>query len=93
MKMDESRSWDWKINSESGTRKVTFNLDDTSNSETITAAPLAQRPQRTRQPPPKLYDYEMILDSAITADGYLVHLALYSETEPVDFTQALQDNN
>lgn len=49
----------------------------------------SERPQRHRQPPSRLQDYEVNLDDSVNEDGELVHFAFFADLEPVTLEEAL----
>lgn len=51
----------------------------------------SQKPQRTRARPTILQDYEVTGDGEVTPDGELVHLALLAGSEPINYSETLND--
>lgn len=87
---DETRWWKWDDN----TSKTSISLrlsDDQSSSPDQVYGVQPQRPQRNRKIPQRLNDYEVWPDSAVTIEGDLLHLALFTESKPVVFYEANQD--
>lgn len=50
-------------------------------------------PQRSRQLPRKLADYEQVPDNEVGSGGEIVHLAMFANAEPVDYHVALKDKS
>ncbi|MCI75291.1 hypothetical protein A2U01_0096559, partial [Trifolium medium] len=50
----------------------------------------ARRSTRVRQVSARLQDCELNLDSEVTNDGDLAHLAFMAESEPIDVNSALK---
>nr|KYP69348.1 Retrovirus-related Pol polyprotein from transposon TNT 1-94 [Cajanus cajan] len=68
---------------------VDFESETTDLHPTATIEP--RRSQRTRQIPQRLHDYDIFSESTVNSEGDLVHLALFSEIEPVSFEEAMDD--
>ena len=49
------------------------------------------RPQRNAPKPARFQGFEMLSDADVSADGNLVHIALFSEAEPINFEDAMTD--
>jgi hypothetical protein len=43
------------------------------------------RPQRTRQAPSRLNDYEVIPNYAVNDEGGLIHFTLIADSEPINY--------
>lgn len=87
---DEARWWIWE--DQSPKSSIQFTLDE----EPATVPNHAHeqqpwRPQRHRQVPTRLNDYEVWPDTEIATDGELLHLALFTKAEPVKFDDAIKD--
>ncbi|KAI5401720.1 hypothetical protein KIW84_066260 [Lathyrus oleraceus] len=54
-------------------------------------ASTSQRPQRTRDRPVRLQDYEVIGDDEVTPDGELVHFSLLTGVKSINYSEALND--
>ncbi|XP_019465092.1 PREDICTED: uncharacterized protein LOC109363293 [Lupinus angustifolius] len=92
----EGEAWDWNESNETSNNSGRMMLDNIQTEEDAQInnddqAVLRERPQRTRQLPPRLRDYELLDDSAITQEGDFVHMALLAEMEPVSFDQAIKE--
>jgi hypothetical protein len=64
--------------------------DSSSNEAIIENESEVRRSSRTRIPPARLQDYDLLSDSQIGESGYLVHLALFVETKPITMNEALK---
>ncbi|MCI62810.1 retrotransposon protein, partial [Trifolium medium] len=49
------------------------------------------QPQRTRNMPARIQDFEITPDDQVNDDGELVHYAFLADTEPVNMTEALNN--
>lgn len=88
--VDESRWWNWGDSSSPTIVMIRLSENQPSDPEQPTITP-SQRQQRNRQVPPRLQDCEVWPDNAATADGDLLHLALFSEYEPVVIEEAIKN--
>ncbi|CAL0313968.1 unnamed protein product [Lupinus luteus] len=68
----------------------------TTNAEPARAEEIVQtetntRPQRQRQLPTRLRDYEVFSDTSISSEGDIVHMAFLAEMEPISFEQPITE--
>lgn len=84
------RWWDWEESAPKTSVMLRLEHEQPSSSNQESEHQQSSRPQRTRQVPQRLRDFEMWPDNAITADGDLLHLALLCEVEPVTFEVAIR---
>ncbi|GAU42845.1 hypothetical protein TSUD_387380 [Trifolium subterraneum] len=95
----EAESWDWKVqnpvinpllldeeHSVEDTRPAT-KASSSRASEIITDGT-----RRNRMPSTRLQDFETYNDNAINTDGDLVHFALFVDSEPVSFEEAISSD-
>lgn len=87
--VDEAKWWNW--NSNDSSKGVVIELIDEQPVCSTESVQQLERPQRSRQPPPRLNDYEMQPDSAVIEEGDLIHLALFTENEPATFEEAIRN--
>lgn len=87
---DEARGWNWDENIPSRSTQLNLEEEQPKIPEPVQESH-SQRPQRRRQAPARLDDYEVWPDTNITAEGDLLHLALFTESEPVIFDEAIRD--
>ncbi|KAK2438086.1 putative mitochondrial protein [Trifolium repens] len=94
---EEDKSWNWNTSPESSQQYVPFQLldEEVTNHDTMQTQPHnAQEPEALRRstrgqiPNRALQEYETIPDDLITPDGDIVHLALYVDTQPLNYEQA-----
>ncbi|MCI34518.1 hypothetical protein A2U01_0055738, partial [Trifolium medium] len=62
--------------------------DEDGTEQEVIVAP--ERPQRTRQAPAMLNDYEVTSDSAVNDEGELIQFSLLADSEPIHFKDALK---
>jgi len=48
------------------------------------------RPQRNRQAPIRVNDYDIILDNVVNDGGDLIHFAILAYSEPINYKEALK---
>lgn len=100
---DETQAWNWEKSQERLTfvSSLQFEWEDENTTENvcdiINGTEEFQideaRPQRQRNLPARLRDFEVYPDNAISKDGDLVqHMALLADTEPVSFEEAITSN-
>ncbi|GAU45509.1 hypothetical protein TSUD_129550 [Trifolium subterraneum] len=87
--IDEAKEWDWKKSIEKSTvsimcedEEVIRRMDQSESS----------RPQRSRQMPVRLQEYEITQDNEVNEEGDLVHLAFLADSEPVNDSEALKSS-
>lgn len=92
--VDQSRSWNWEAETEPRPTRMLLDCDSTGRvreEDPVPAENEVRRSERVRQLPSRLQDYDMESDSAVNADGDLVHFALFCETELVSVDEAMED--
>nr|KYP32045.1 Retrovirus-related Pol polyprotein from transposon TNT 1-94 [Cajanus cajan] len=82
LKIDETQQWDWNDRSDNLGRQTIMHLDEDVEQQPEAEIQNGKRPQRMRQSPQRLSDYEVFSDSQVTTEGDLVHMALLAEMEP-----------
>lgn len=70
-----------------------FELDSSSNEVVTENESEVRRSSRTRTPPARLQDYDVLSYSQIGESSDLVHLALFNKTEPITLNEALKSVN
>src|ERR1044072_5756455 len=86
----EDEHWDWKAKKTSLTQIDPAILHDDSSVTEDSDSHDHQRPQRTRNPPARLNDYEIHPDDAVDDEGDLVHIALMADSEPLSEVEAMK---
>lgn len=95
--VNESERRDWKDSSGTTGLTVPTLLEDVQDegdliTENSDVPSQTQRPQRARQMPARLADYEIFsLNSISMEDEELEHFALLADAEPINFTEAMKE--
>lgn len=95
--INESERWDWKDSSGTTGLTVPTLLEDVQDegdpiTENSDVPSQTQRPQRARQMPARLADYEIFSSNSISMeDEELEHFALLADAEPINFTEAMKE--
>ncbi|MCH80296.1 retrovirus-related pol polyprotein from transposon tnt 1-94 [Trifolium medium] len=94
--VDEAKSWDW-ISGSSTSKPLISSIEnediDSESSDEVEApnVEIRARSTRTRQVPVRLQDCELANDNEVNEEGELVHFALLSGAEPINYLEALND--
>ncbi|CAJ2635289.1 unnamed protein product [Trifolium pratense] len=102
VKVCELENWDWKgkcVDKSANTIPLITSQEEydveniTANTEASTSSnSVADGSKRTRVPSTRLQGFETYRDDVIDTEGDLVHFALFVDTEPVSFEEAIVSN-
>jgi hypothetical protein len=85
---DEMKKWDWSKSEKKDSINIVYEELESNGMEAHQNE--ERRPNRTRQMPTRLQEFEITPNDAITNEGYLVHLAFLVDSEPVSVSDALK---
>ncbi|GAU38708.1 hypothetical protein TSUD_396360 [Trifolium subterraneum] len=87
--IDEAKEWDWKKSIEKSTVSIMCEYEEVIRRVDQSES---SRPQRSRQMPVRLQEYEITQDNEVNEEGDLVHLAFLADSEPVNDSEALKSS-